>query len=221
MSHDAWIYVTQWGNSLILMPTALCIAIGLWLGGRRRVARDWSIAFAAGVLLTLATKVAFIGWGVGARIVDFTQISGHSMLASAVLPMAAWWATLTRPAWMRHVAVWLAVALALLIAWSRLALDVHSVSEVIAGLSVGFALFGLVTGGVAPGVGAAWFRRPVVVLLLAASLIPMGSAANESHGLVMRIALGLSGRAEPYTREMFQDAGSRPNGSEGSRPVRS
>ena len=36
---------------------------------------------------TTASKVAFIGWGLGLSALDFTGISGHAMIASAVYPL--------------------------------------------------------------------------------------------------------------------------------------
>src|ERR1700753_2650801 len=87
----AWMFLTRWGNSLLLIPTASWIGLSLWIGGERPVAWRWLLSFGAAASLVLATKIAFLGWGVGIRSIDFTGISGHSLCASAVLPMFAWW----------------------------------------------------------------------------------------------------------------------------------
>lgn len=197
---SAWLFVTRWGNSLLLLPAASCIGAGLWLAGDRRVAWRWTLGFGGAVLLVLATKLAFLGWGVGIRSLDFTGISGHSTLAASVLPMLAWWLTQERPPDMQRWAIFGASALAVGIGVSRVLLSTHSSAEVVAGLLLG----SLVAYAVIPhgrvSASRLLFRWAVVCLLLCAGLVPGAGTSDEAHGVVVRLALHLSGRNEPYTR---------------------
>ena len=120
---NAWMFLTRWGNSLLLLPAASCICIGLWAGGERRVAWKWAVCFGAAVLLVFATKVAFLGWGIGSRTLDFTGISGHSMLAAAVLPMLGWWLTQERSPETQRNATIAGTVVACIIGASRLLLS--------------------------------------------------------------------------------------------------
>ena len=198
-----WLFLTRWGNAVLMFPAALGICIGLWAAGDRRTAVRWALAFGAAVVLVLATKVAFIGWGIGIRPLDFTGISGHSTLAAAVLPMFGWWLLRDRSPVVQTIAMAAGSLFALAVGVSRVSLSTHSISEVVAGLALG----SLVAWSVAPrGRGA----RPrsllpwalLGVLLLAGS-VPGPGDSDEAHGIVVRIALALSGRGVPYTRDML------------------
>ena len=195
-----WLFLTRWGNSLLLLPAAACICIGVWSSGDRRAAIRWALCFGAAVLLVLATKLAFLGWGIGIRGLDFTGISGHSALAASVLPMFAWWLTREQVPAIRRCAVLLAVAFALVVGVSRVVLSTHSVAEVVAGLLLG----SLVAWGAMPraqGAGrGGMFRWAALAGLLVLGFMPGPGNSEEAHGLVVRIALQLSGRAQPYSR---------------------
>jgi len=203
-----WWHLTNWGNSILMMPTALAIALGLWLQDRRGLAGRWSLAFASAVLVTLATKVAFLGWCVGSRALDFTGISGHSMLASSVLTVLAWWVARSFRTSARVVVVAIGVGVALTVAASRLVLDLHSASEVVAGLALGFATAALTLVATRASVmRRRWLSWVVLVALVIAFAWPLERAVvEEPHGLVERIALALSGRMTVYTRADLHEA---------------
>ena len=128
-----WMFLTRWGNSLLLVPTASWIGLSLWAVGERPVAWRWVLYFGAALLLVLGTKVAFLGWGIGSRSLNFTGISGHSTLAAAVLPMLAWWLTQERGRTTQLRAVFGAALFAIVVGVSRILLSAHSVSEVVTG----------------------------------------------------------------------------------------
>ena len=78
-----WLYVTRLGEAEIVLPVML-VSMG-WLlrrPGHARLVSWWSGLVAGAVLVTLATKVAFIGFGVGVAVIDFTGVSGHAMFAA-------------------------------------------------------------------------------------------------------------------------------------------
>lgn len=201
MSAAPWVHITNWGNSLLLMPVALAIAVGLVVDERIDLAARWSLAFAVGVLFTLATKIAFLGWGIGIAALDFTGVSGHTMLAAAVLPMLAWWLSEGRGSDARRTTIAGAVVLALVIGASRLVLDTHSPSEVLAGFALGIAVAAIATIGAAARRGRPMPRRIVLAALVIGFALPLGRPVVEGpHDLVTRIALGLSGHATVHTR---------------------
>ena len=85
-----WLYVTRLGEAEIVLPVML-VSMG-WLlrrPGHARLVARWSGLAAGAVLVTLATKVAFIGFGIGVAVIDFTGVSGHAMFAALVYPLLA------------------------------------------------------------------------------------------------------------------------------------
>ena len=199
-----WMFLTRWGNSLLLLPTASWIGLSLWAVGERPVAWRWVLYFGAALVIVLATKVAFLGWGIGSRALDFTGISGHSTLAAAVLPMLAWWLTQERSRTTQLRAVIAASLFAIVVGVSRVLLSAHSPSEVVAGLLL--------------GLGVAWIAIPrtpvsvmnlrhlrwfVLVVLLVVGSMTRAGESGEAHGIVLQLALALSRRSEPFQRHMM------------------
>lgn len=195
-----WLFLTRWGNSMLLLPTAACIAASLWTGRDRSMAWRWTWCFGGAVLLVLATKVAFFERGLGSRALDFTGISGHSTLAAAVLPVLAWWLAQRQAPNVQRGAIVFAWGLAVAVGISRVTLATHSISEVVIGLALGT----LVAWAVIPRRLVAG-RGTVVRWVLLGALLSAGSLSHvgkseEAHGLIVSVALQLSGRSEPFTR---------------------
>jgi membrane-associated phospholipid phosphatase len=208
-----WYVVTRLGEAQILLP-AFC-AGALWLafarpaGARGRIAQGaahahdhparrsalrWLAAIFATTVVTTISKVAFLGFGKGIASIDFTGFSGHSMYATAILPMLG----AIVGGWRGAVG---GAALAALITYSRVNLGAHSWSEAIAGLVLGAAAAGWTLSDYLDHPGAVrvpWW----LPLLLAAwlTLLPMRAPPSRTHDLVVSIALKLSGRQRPYTR---------------------
>ncbi len=201
-----WQQLTRLGEAQLLLP-ALLLAV-VWLArspGGGRLAAWWLAATAAAALLTTASKVAFIGYGVGYAPLDFTGISGHAMFAAAVLPPLLLLAGSAGAGGDRRG--WLAAGytLAGAVAVSRVMVGAHSWSEVVAG-----AALGALSSGVALAVArlpAARLARWVPVALVGCGLVAVAAAPpSRSHDLVTRLALVQSGRAQPYQRwELLRD----------------
>jgi membrane-associated phospholipid phosphatase len=196
----SWHLVTRLGEAQILVPAALMAAVWLtWRLGAGETARIWLTLLGLVTALTTLSKLAFIGWGVGVASMDFTGFSGHAMFAAGVYPMLARVSVANAPAFSRRIAVALGVTLAVVIAFSRLELRAHSLSEVISGSLLGF---------VASGVALCW--QPItgvrgrpwmpMVLALGLVLLPWKAPPNLSHRLVTQLALKLSHRVKPHTR---------------------
>jgi membrane-associated phospholipid phosphatase len=206
MTMTPWILITNFGDSAVMMPAAVTIALWLAASGAWRASLAWLVAFGTGSALVMVTKIAFMGWGIGSARLDFTGISGHTMLATSISLTAVFLVTrgLDRPYRLGLMAVGLAAAMT--VAKSRLALEAHSTSEVCAGLLIGI----LVATGFAaasrplprPKLG----RSVMVAALLLIGLFTHGHQAG-AQGMIVQLSLYLSGHEEVYTRALFSAGG--------------
>lgn len=213
---DFWTFVSRFGEAQILLPIAL--ALCLWLARReevRPVVVRWLAWMSAAAFVTTVTKVAFMGWGIGSATLDFTGISGHSMFSAAVYPPLMF---LTATRW--RSAAWLAgFALALVIGVSRVMIDAHSWSEVVAGLVAG-SLVSVSTLWMARSRHARvplWMPLGIAAWL---AITPVHAPASTTHDMVTRLALRLSGRQVPHTRaELHQSLPTQPGTPQRQRSV--
>jgi membrane-associated phospholipid phosphatase len=164
----------------------------------REVAWRWSLGLVAGTLVTTLSKIAFIGYGFGSAALDFTGFSGHTMFATAVLPVLA---ALVGG----RAGALCGAAVALTVMVSRVEVHAHSWSEVVGGATIGLAI---ASSALAPMFGArALMRAPWWLPLLLAgwlTLLPMRAPPLNTHGWVIRLSLWLSDRPYPYTRQQMQ-----------------
>lgn len=220
-----WHLVTRLGEAQVLLPLALGLALLLWQrGSSPRLALGWIGWIAVVAAITTASKVAFLGWGVGSAALDFTGISGHAMFSAAIYPVLLRLLPAGRG---RRAALWRAlgvsagVMLAALVAASRLMVDAHSLSEVVTGMALGLAASALTlrlaTPADSPRAGLPrWVPALVATWLV---LLPHGLPTLGTHALVTELALSLSGRSVPYVRRDLvrrTEDGSAP----GTRPLR-
>jgi membrane-associated phospholipid phosphatase len=195
-----WLVVSRLGEAQILLPAALLLSA--WLALRvaaRPLAQWWLVLLGGAAAITTATKLAFLGWGIGIAALDFTGISGHAMFAAAVYPLLTAALGSSDHPRMRGLSIALGYGLALLVGLSRVVVGAHSMSE---------ALAGLLLGGLASAAALRLGHPPAArtPLLLSATLAlwfmltPVHAPPSNTHGLVTRLALALSGREHPYTR---------------------
>ncbi len=196
-----WYQFTRLGEIQILLPAAL-LTIGV-LSTRaesKPLALKWLGALVLAVLVTTASKIAFIGWGIGIPALNFTGISGHAMIASAVYPLLM--ATLASrwPPNGQKFAVGAGMMLALMVGVSRLEVGAHSVSEVLAGLLVGgvVSLTTFAKKSLPRAVVGSVFTVLVGGWLLVS---PLHAPLLETHAWVTRLSLRLSGNTVPATRD--------------------
>jgi membrane-associated phospholipid phosphatase len=198
-----WMYVTALGSVGVMAPVALAVSAWLVLGYKWKYVFAWlGLLGAASGLVTL-TKIAFIGWGIGVRQLDFTGISGHALMATSVLPVACFVALLPMRASLRACGVVAGLLMGVLVGTSRVVLDAHSVSEVVAGcalgavVSLGFVRF-------------AWRAEPgklsptPVVASLAVVIVALHGVPVPTQHWITEIALGLSGHERPYIRARWK-----------------
>lgn len=205
----SWIAITNLGSSALLLPFAVAIAACLAAGRAWRLAGLWLALFSAGVLLVVVTKVLFLGWGIGARSINFTGISGHAMLATAVLPATAYLILHRRSRRVRLAGAAAAGLIGLAVAVSRVTLNAHSVSEVAAGLALGLAVS---TAFVALSRRYEPPRLSGRVLLLVFALL-FGTLYGQrlpTQRWIRDVAVTLAGRDRPFIREVWHRTGPAP-----------
>ncbi len=79
------------GDSTVLLPSAAALFIVLMLRKTSRLlAWQWSLLFGITGAIVCASKLAFMGWGLGIRELDYTGFSGHSALSAAFWPIFLW-----------------------------------------------------------------------------------------------------------------------------------
>ncbi|MGE5320828.1 MAG: phosphatase PAP2 family protein [Hyphomicrobiaceae bacterium] len=197
---EIWLVITHLGAASIMLPMLLMITAELWLAERRSDLLAWTLAMTAGVGVVLASKIAFIGWGWGIPSLNFTGISGHTMLASSILPVWMGWLLAGPTRRFSLPGVLLGLAIGAVVGWSRLVLGAHSPSEVIAGWLLGMVIsligYALMRR---PCPAQGWAKLAGMTLLLALS--PSISSYLPTHKWEVGLALALSGHTHPHKRQ--------------------
>lgn len=198
MRHSIWHSLSLLGDSRLLLPTAsVLIGAGLWK--MHRWPARWALGLTTSGLVVLISKLAFLGWGIGIARLDFTGISGHAAISAAVWPVVLY---LTMP---RRVAGrWGALAGLLLaagIAYSRLPLGAHSLSEVTSGWILG----ALASAWALAAAQAQGRIRPrwLALALGIGVCVPIAFAQVHTHQVVVKLAKALSGSVKEFDRAML------------------
>jgi len=217
----SWFHLSALGG--LNVTALLALAIAAWLVGARcwRLALAWCLLFAAALAVAGASQMAFLGWGIGLRAFDFTGFSGHATRAAAVFPVAL--VLLVERRGRRgaqapadaglperrqrdrvRAAALAGVALAVLVAIARVKVRAHSPSEAAAGCLLGLAAAGLFLGRMQAA--RAHSPRPLLLGLLAATLLLPRADPINAHQWLTAAALKLSGSDRVYLRRGWQPA---------------
>lgn len=125
------------GDSDFALPLSAALVAGLAAAGAQAQAVRFGLLFAGVLILVVATKVAWLGWGTGVALLDYKALSGHAAVVSALYPFMAW--VVLRPFGTTYA--WVAMALCLLlavgVAFVLVAADEHSSAEVAGGWLAG------------------------------------------------------------------------------------
>jgi membrane-associated phospholipid phosphatase len=197
-----WSHLSALGGLNVTMLAALAIAG--WLAGARcwRLALDWSLAFGAAMVLAAASQVAFIGWGIGVRAVDFAGFSGHAARAAALFPIALF-LLFERSRALRRSGLVLGVLLALAVAAARVKVGAHSPSEALLGWLLGSGAAAWFAWRIRGGVREPAGKPLLVGLALPLLLLPYAEPVN-THQWLTALALDLSGHDRPYERATWE-----------------
>lgn len=205
-----WHWFTFFGDSALLLPSgALIVILLLWKADTRRTCLHWLVLFGSAGAIVVVSKLAFLGWGVGSRLYDFTGFSGHSALSASIWPVMFWILSSRASRRWRISAVAGGYILALIIGFSRIVIHAHSVSEVLAGLTLGFTISGsflLMQYFRQTSIHHFSYGQITVVLLLPLLLVLQGKKA-PTQSLLERIALSLAPIERVYSRDDWRDKG--------------
>ena len=196
-----WKTLTYFGDSMLLIPTAVIIALILpWKSDNRLTVFYWIVAFGLAGLTVSLSKILFLGFGIGSARFNFTGFSGHSAMSATLWPVMLWLISGRWAAVWRIAAIGVGYLIPLMVGFSRLVIHAHSKSEVATGLLLGFTLSTAflisqrrtsLKGFSWPQVGAA--------LLVPFVLMSHGRAATTQQFLA-RFSASLAGLEKPYTR---------------------
>jgi membrane-associated phospholipid phosphatase len=198
-----WYSITSLGGAGLTLPLAFAIALWLALGYSWRMAVGWLVLLGVSIGVVTVTKLAFLGWGVGVRELDFTGVSGHAMLSTAVYPVALFLMLLPARPSIRLVGVLLGIVAGMAVGLSRVVLEAHSPSEAITGCIVG-AVTALVF------VRLAWHAQPgrlsavPVTVSLMMLVVGLHGVHVPTQRWVTHIALKVSGHDHPFIRARWK-----------------
>ncbi len=202
-----WEHITALGGWSVTGSVALAIGLWLALGHCWRVALYWCVCFALGLLLVLETKLAFVGWGMGIRSLDFAGFSGHAVRAAAVFPIASFLLLKKSPRPLLVAGVVLGMAAAALVAYSRVRLHAHSISEAAFGFALGTAIAMLLVARAERAQQFTLHPALAAVSVLVFILVPQDTVPSQP--VIEALALKLSGNPRPYDRRTWQMAAPR------------
>lgn len=202
-----WQAITSFGDSALLLPLILWTTCSLaLLAGDWRMTRRWVVAVGLVGGIVCLSKLLFMAWGIGPPGLNYTGFSGHTALATLVWPSLA--ALLTRDAriGVRRAAIAAGCLVAIGVGLSRLALKVHSPSEVWLGALLGLLVMGWFVRGVTPSPVMRVQQSPRVRWVLAAGVLAIGALCYgrvfPSQHLLQDVALWISGHRDVFTRRM-------------------
>jgi membrane-associated phospholipid phosphatase len=194
-----WNHITLFGDVSITSLAAL--AIGAWLlaENEKRLALWWAILYAAGLAVVTASKIAFIGWGIGIAALDFSGFSGHAMRITAVAPVLLYLILQKTSSPIRAFGVLCGFAFAGLIGISRLAIHAHSVSEVVSGWILG-GIVSIAFIGIA-GSLRKYIFSPMRIGLILLTLLPAPYVQPApTQKWLTSMTLYISGHDRPFRR---------------------
>jgi membrane-associated phospholipid phosphatase len=198
-SDDFWIWISRLGEAHVILPVAMALVIVFLLLDENRSVRSWAPGLGLAIALTVVSKVAFMGWGLGIAALDFTGVSGHSMLSAAVYPVLGHVFARRRPGSIARWGAILGYGLAALIAVSRVVTHAHSVSEAATGFMLGAVVSACAMGlMVRPNRRLPrWVWLSALVWLV---IMPLTIKSSGGHGAIAQVALALSHRQTIYQR---------------------
>jgi membrane-associated phospholipid phosphatase len=202
-----WYLTSSCGGASVTLPLTIAIALWLAVGYSSRLALGWVALIVGAASVVMVTKLAFLGWGIGVPDWDFTGLSGHAMMSTAVYPVAFFLILLPAQAAVRIAGIVAGFCFGIAISFSRIVLEAHSPSEAVAGCLMG-AVAALLF------IRLAWHttqsRNPLSILPVMMSLIVLVAAFHNihipTHRWVEHIALKVSGHTRPFVRARWRAA---------------
>ena len=157
-------HIGNFGHSAILIPASLTIILCLLWYDRRADALAVAAALGACLVATLIAKIAFQSCESQFSTLGIESPSGHASVSAAFYGCAALLVAAGRGLWMRACILAGAAAFVVLVGLSRIYVGVHTVPEVIAGMTIGAASLFVFQ----------WLRGPKRRLVVPLRLIAIG-----------------------------------------------
>ena len=197
---NLWLDLSNLGDVATTGIVAAMIAAGLMFGRTWPAASLWCVLMVIEIALVVASKIAFLGWGWGICALDFTGFSGHAARAMTIGPVLFYLVLNRASRAHRAAGVLLGVALGLAVGVSRLALHVHSPSEVVAGwmLGGGNAFLFIRIGKDLKSFELKKYATLIGVLML--SVLP-APEAGATQKLLVDLSIFFSGHATAFSRQ--------------------
>jgi membrane-associated phospholipid phosphatase len=195
-----WTDFTQFGDLTVTGLVALAIAAWLFVEDEKRLALWWSVLFCAGMGVVVATKMAFIGWGIGIRAIDFAGFSGHTMRTAAVMPVLCYLILQRARFGIRLSGVLLGLSFGIVMGLSRVALHLHSLSEVAAGWVLGAAVAIAFIRIASASLNKHVFKPMRIALCLAVLLPAPYVHPSPTQEWLTDFTLYFTGHEQPYPR---------------------
>lgn len=187
-----------------MAPAGMAITAWLALNRAWRLVMWWIVLFIGGMGLVVATKIAFVGWGLGIRSLNFTGFSGHAMRATAVAPVFFFMLLQSSSRYYKALGVLAGLGFGVLISYSRLVVHAHSVSEAVTGCLLG-AVIALIFIGIINKYRLE-INRWIIVLSVAVLLASPSIPPAPTQRWITMTALYLSGHSSPYTRANWKNS---------------
>jgi len=198
-THTYWQLITNLGSSSFLLPILGIAVIELWLSHQKRAVYLWLLALTLGVTLTLITKILFLGWGIGIASLNFTGVSGHTLLATSIIPILFFAVEDNSQSKFKNFGLYFGLLLSLTIGLSRIVLGMHSISEVVTGWLLGLVVCSVALSAIkSHRYSLAYLQFTVLILLLGSGTTT--SNYIPAHDMEIKLALFLSGHDKPYSR---------------------
>lgn len=198
-SNFYWQLITQLGSSSLLLPISVISLASLWFSHQKKVAYVWAATLGLAITITVISKLMFMGWGLGIVSLDFTGVSGHTLLATSIFPILFLLAYGGEQKKIINIGLWLGLMLSFVVGVSRVVIGAHSVSEVIAGWVLGLMVFIIVLNTIQ----SHRQRFAYLQLIGLVCMVGLGSTTPNylpAHNLLTKLALLMSGHDKPYTR---------------------
>jgi len=197
-----WQFITHLGSASLLLPFFGIALIELWFSCQRSAIFQWIVALAIGVMVTLISKILFLGWGIGIASLNFTGISGHAFLATSIIPIVFYSFSGGLQDKAKNIGFWIGLTLSLLVGISRIVLGMHSLSEVVSGWILGLTVCVFALSAIK------YYEKRYSYLHLATMviLVAVGSTTPNylpTHDLEIKLALTLSGHEKAFTRDIL------------------
>lgn len=188
--------IIHFGDSSIMIPAAAAIMAYLLTIRAWRMAWRWCLLFSFGISLVVITKIAFLGWGSGIRLIDFKALSGHATSTTAIIPVIFYLFMENSPSALRASGIFIGIMLGVLMSILLVVLHEHSISEAAAGCILGgiISLSFIKSSTKLPQRQNTWF----IPFSALAFFVVWHLQPPSAEYWMERVALYISGHEKPY-----------------------